>query len=228
MVLENFLTFTTVEDAYIYLLGTTLNNGRDLPEQNCIEIFGVGFRVTRPMPSNKLLKVAGIPIPWAEKEFQERISKKSINPGEAWQEWKAFWAPKLVGGKFDYTYSERCSPQLDALITKLKTDSTTRRAILLIYYPNDINSKGRVPCTVASQYVIRNNKLCSLYLLRSSDIVNLLPADLYHYIRLQQWLSKELGIQMDTFALVIGSLHIYYKDREKAIAILKCLKRGET
>lgn len=225
MILKNFQAFTTVEDAYTYLLDAVLNNGQDLPGQNCVEIFGVGIKVTLPMPSTKLLEITEIPIAWAEKEFQERISKKPVNPGEAWKEWRTFWEPKLVKGKFDYTYSERYSPQLDALITKLKTNPTTRRAILQIYYPSDIHAHGRVPCTVMSQFAIRNNKLHAIYYLRSSDAVNLLPADLYHYTKLQHWISSQVQIQIGIFGLIIGSLHIYYNDLQKAQAILDRLKR---
>lgn len=222
---EGFLEFSCIEDAYSHVLELVLKRGIHLPEQNSIEIFGVAFKVAQPSPSTTLLRLVGTPLSWAEKEFKERINRRSTNPGNAWKEWKEFWEPKLVQGKFDYTYSERWTPQLDALIAKLKDNPTTRRAVLLTYYPEDIHMAGRVPCTVASQYVIRRNKLNALYFLRSSDTVNLLPADLYHYIRLQQWLSDKLKISIGTFGLIIGSLHIYYKDKEKASLILQRLRR---
>lgn len=85
---------------------------------------------------------------WADAEFQERISDKKLNPGEAWKLRKDVWEEFLTRGKFDYTYGERMNliayykdkamPKLQAVINLLRDDPDTRKAILDIYGGNHL------------------------------------------------------------------------------------------
>lgn len=216
--------YSDFREAYKAVLKNVLEHGNDLPEQKCYEIFGIAYGIDNPKPSIDLLRIAQISKKWGEKEFEERVSGKAINPGDAWKEWKEFWKSKLVDGKkFDYTYAERYSKQLSSLIDKLKNNPTTRRGILLVYFPEDINQHGRVPCTVFKQFFIRKNKLHMTDYLRSSDVVNLLPADMYLASKFQQWLANKVGTNSGSFINFIASCHIYYTDVDKAKKILEVL-----
>lgn len=90
---------------------------------------------------------------WAEAEFQERISGKELNPGEAWKLRKDIWEEFLVDDyegeydedveRFDYSYPERINQtvrynerwltKLESVIQLLRDDPDTRKAILNIY-----------------------------------------------------------------------------------------------
>jgi len=63
--------------------------------------------------------------PWADAEFQERISGKHMNPGEAYRLRKDVWDDFLDDeGKFGYTYPDRISDfnQIDCVVSTLEND----------------------------------------------------------------------------------------------------------
>ena len=52
---------------------------------------------------------------WCNAEIQERLNRKSTNPGEAYKIRDDVWDEFIHDGKFAYTYSERISPQIDRI-----------------------------------------------------------------------------------------------------------------
>ena len=72
----------------------------------------------------------------ADNEFLERINNEPLNPGGAWTLRKDIWEQFLVDGKFDYTYSERMFDSLRSVISLLKNDPDTRKAVLPIFNGN--------------------------------------------------------------------------------------------
>ena len=56
----------------------------------------------------KSSEIPNVTQPWADAEFQERITKpvdgKFINPGEAWKLRENIWGEFFHNGKFGYTY----------------------------------------------------------------------------------------------------------------------------
>jgi len=217
----HFAQFSTFDGAYKFLIKTVLDAGEDLPEQGCREVFGVAYQIDKPLIRQELLKATGVPIDWIEEELKERISGKPINPGTAWQRWSDFFRPRLRADKFTYTYAERMHYQLDALVSRLKSNPTTRRAILSVWDPRaDSRSKLEVPCTVMSQYAVRRGCLNSVYYTRSSDCINFLVADVYLYVGVQTWIADQVGFELGSFSHVIGSLHIYYDDLDEVSTLL--------
>jgi hypothetical protein len=91
---------------------------------------------------------------WADNEFLERINNEPLNPGGAWTLRKDIWEQFLVDGKFDYTYSERMFDSLRSVISLLKNDPDTRKAVLPIFngeYNNDCkyyDGSKRIPCSM--------------------------------------------------------------------------------
>jgi len=71
MFLDGFLEFKNFKKAYQYLLDTVLRKGKKIPEQNCIETFGVAYRIIDARPSTEILQIVGIPLEWAEKRIQD-------------------------------------------------------------------------------------------------------------------------------------------------------------
>ena len=123
---------------------------------------------------------------WADKEFEERVSGKIINPGKAWKLRKDMWEEFLVKDfvvdepRFDYTYPERINhlvkykgqvmTKLEAIIKLLQEDNDTRKAVLNIFgeYPsireylsscdsNYYDGSARIPCSMYYDFLIREN-----------------------------------------------------------------------
>lgn len=179
-------------------------------------------------------------IEWAEAEFQERISGKCINPGEAWKIRRKVWEEFLVDGRFDYTYPERINQRviykentdltkLQAIIQLLKDDPDTRKAILNIYggYFGDylimiddsdrLDGHARIPCSMYYDFLIRENakgekQLNITYHQRSSDFVTFFGSDVWFAWNLMEYVAYEIGIRPGYLYHSIDSLHCYKKD----------------
>ena len=123
---------------------------------------------------------------WADAEFEERVSGRMLNPGNAWElnkpMWEEFLVPSFPGNpdpedlRFDYTYAERMNDTaeyineegidvgisyLGNIIQLLKEDPDTRKAVLSIfnseYDKNNLDGKARIPCSMYYQFLIRDN-----------------------------------------------------------------------
>ena len=179
-------------------------------------------------------------IEWAEAEFQERISGKCINPGEAWKIRGKVWEEFLVDGRFDYTYPERINEivyynreettKLNAVIQLLKYDPDTRKAILNIYgsyHPiystktfNDadrLDGHARIPCSMYYDFLIRDNakgekQLNICYHQRSSDFITFFGTDVWFAWKLMEYVAAEIGVNPGYLYHTIDSLHSYKKD----------------
>lgn len=160
---------------------------------------------------------------WADKEFRERIHIPPINPGIAWKERPDLWEQFLVEGKFDYTYSERMSSTLPGLISLLKTDKDTRKAVLPIFnagvHDDTFHYDGgcRIPCSMYYDFLIRENAkgekvLHICYHQRSSDYIQHFGNDVYLAWKLMEYVAVEVGVKPGYLYHTIDSLHAYKKD----------------
>lgn len=183
---------------------------------------------------------------WADAEFAERVSGEPINPGKAWKLREDVWKEFLLdNGHFDYTYSERINSKvyfnknlvtkLNAVISLLKGDSDTRKAILNIYgdisdydindYYSDVSDRDsnyldgsrRIPCSMYYDFLVRENakgekQLNICYHQRSSDFVTHFGNDVYLAWKLMEYVAREIKIQPGYLYHTIDSLHSYKKD----------------
>ena len=166
--------------------------------------------------------------PWANAEFQERIGRKRVNPGEAWKLREEVWADLKSNGhmkdKFDYTYPERLMPldfygdaidQIQAIIDEIKVHPDSRQLFLSIWDPTEditVLGKDRVPCSLGYLFQMRKGKLNVTYIMRSCDLATHMQNDLYLTIRLRDYIAGLAGVETGTFTQFIGSLHVYKKD----------------
>lgn len=181
-------------------------------EMSTYEIQNYSYTVTNPQYSEIPLKVPE----WAEAEFQERISGKHLNPGEAWKLRSAYWKQFLTpDDKFDYAYPQRMALPLSDVIRALNKDLYTRRAFLPIFdrqLDDPKNFGERIPCSLGYWFNFRQGKLNVTYLLRSSDFGEHFNNDIYLADRLKCYVAAQVGVQPGHFSHWIGSLHIFKKD----------------
>ena len=187
------------------------------------------------LPDTEWLFVYTNTAAWAMAEFAERIDPTQVNPGDAYLENPLMWSQFLrENGKFDYTYSERLnrlvnSPvpngsvfttNLDAIVSLLKNDPDTRKAVLPIFDSEDANhydGSARIPCSVYYDFLIRENakgekQLNICYHQRSSDFCMHFGDDVYLAWRLMEHVAYLVGIKPGYLYHTIDSLHTYKKD----------------
>lgn len=158
---------------------------------------------------------------WLDQEFQERISYRRINPGNAWKHRREIWEVFLNREeKFDYTYNERMRRQLAIIIRELKKRPNTRQAVMTIYSPEEdipyLGGYKRIPCSLSYQFILREGRLSKylhvVYNMRSCDVMTHFRFDAALACRLLNYVASKLGAKSGSLIHNIGSLHIFRKD----------------
>jgi len=156
-------------------------------------------------------------LPWADIEFEERVSGVGVNPGEAWESLPEVWGSmREEQGMFSYTYSNRMFFQLEDIIEELQRNHLTREAFLAVWSADpDVYrlSKRRVPCTIGYLFQIRPVKgvdhLNLTYLQRSCNLKKHYQDDVYLAWKLNLWMAEQVGIAPGVFSHWVGSLHFF-------------------
>lgn len=119
---------------------------------------------------------------------------------------------KIAQGRFS---------QIEYVINELKRDPDSRRAVMHLRVPDDsIDARLDVPCTLALQFFIRDNKLHQVANMRSSDLVFGIAYDIPAFTVFQEMIANELGVATGTYTHTSNSLHIYEKHFEMVKEIL--------
>lgn len=200
--------------------------------QNTKELVGVNFIISKPSLGKKdmlkfLFKDEADNIEeYCKQEFLDRINREGLNPGNSYKVRLDLWQSlmsKKDGEKFDYTYSERINycHQLDNAIAALKDDIHSRRAMIMIFKPEDtMESSGfatRIPCSIDYQFLIRNNKLMVLYHIRSQDYFKHFAIDIWLANAMQEYMVEQLkdtypNLKVGSLNYYCGSFHAYNED----------------
>lgn len=109
--------------------------------------------------------------------------------------------------------------QFDMCYKMLTADPNSRQAIMHYKPPIDFftyKSKD-VPCTVSQQFFIRDNKLYTIVTMRSNDIWNGVPYDIFFFTCNQIKMAMSLNIDVGEYMHNAGSLHMYKRDYETAL-----------
>jgi thymidylate synthase len=200
--------------------------------QNTKELIGVNFIISKPSLKKKemlefLFKDEADNIEkYCEQELLDRVNREGLNPGNSYKIRLDLWQSlmsKKDGEKFDYTYSERINfhNQLDNAIASLKDDEHSRRAMVMIFKPEDTDeSMGfatRIPCSISYQFVIRNNKLMVIYYIRSNDYFKHFAIDIWLANAMQEYIVEQLKetypkLKVGSLNYYCGSFHAYNED----------------
>lgn len=114
------------------------------------------------------------------------------------------------GVTFNAPYGYRIAKTLYHIINKLKEDRDTRQAVLPIIEATDLLMVTKdVPCTIALQFLLRDNKLDLHVYMRSNDFYYGFPYDLFNFTILQEVIANELGIEVGAYHHSATSMHVY-------------------
>lgn len=125
------------------------------------------------------------------------------------------------GKKFFGAYGTKISAQINYVVDKIAEDLDTRQAVINIWRENPPKTND-VPCTISAQWIVRNNRLCCIDTMRSSDIWLGWPYDIFNFSMISAYivlkLREEYGINLELgwITLNAGSQHLYENNWEKA------------
>lgn len=100
--------------------------------------------------------------------------------------------------------------QLDRVIFNLKNIPHSRRTIIVLYNPGEVETMNLPPCHGnVIQFYLRDGKLsCQMYQ-RSGDLLLGVPVNIASYSLLTYMIAQIIGAKPDKFHHVIGDAHIY-------------------
>jgi thymidylate synthase len=142
---------------------------------------------------------------------------KSINP------YSKFWKNisddgEHVNSNYGWCIHDKYTfDQWEMVKQLLKSNPNSRQAVIHIKEPRDLIKRPSkdVNCTIAMQFLLRNNKLDLIVTMRSNDIWLGLPYDVFNFTCMQIQMAMELGVEIGVYYHNAGSLHMYKKDEEK-------------
>lgn len=111
--------------------------------------------------------------------------------------------------------------QFEKVIEKLKNDTFSRQAIMVIFDPYyDYTQTKDVPCTISFHFLLRNNKLHMNTYMRSNDAMLGHVIDVFTFTMIQELIATEIECDLGTYNHFVGSFHLYEKDINKAKKII--------
>lgn len=127
------------------------------------------------------------------------------------------YGPRLIGtGQFGRSFN-----QIERVIDRLKQKPDTRRAVISILEPSDLEpNKAEAPCTISLQFVRRRERLHLVAMMRSNDAYLGFPHDVFCFTMIQELVARSLGVKMGEYHHFATSLHLYERDQDKVSAYL--------
>jgi thymidylate synthase len=127
------------------------------------------------------------------------------------------YGPRLIGtGEFGHSFD-----QIERVIDRLRRKPDTRRAVISILEPSDLEpGKAEAPCTIALQFIRRRERLHLVAMMRSNDAYLGFPHDVFCFTMIQELIARSLGIQVGEYHHFATSLHLYEHDQDKVSAYL--------
>jgi len=158
---------------------------------------------------------------WALHEGINRLSFDDgdmQNPGTAYS-YRPNWKRKLEkeGEKFCYSYGQEYQKQVYQVIQKLRSKSE-REAIIVMWHDyytlKSIHQMmPRRPCTLTLHFYFFDGKLNCACNMRTVDVMNMLPYDVFHHTLLQRYIASVLKVDIGVFHFT-ASFAYYQKKRD--------------
>lgn len=135
--------------------------------------------------------------------YIKRYGKYAEPDGTVW----GGYGPRMFGGE---------RSQYEVVRDRLKAKPDTRKAVIQLFDREDILADYEdVPCTCTLQFLVRDGFLHLVVHMRSNDVFMGLPHDVFVFTMIQEILANHLGAKLGTYKHMVGSFHLYDRDREK-------------
>lgn len=120
--------------------------------------------------------------------------------------------------------------QVEYAIAALMHDRDTRQAVITLWRENPSPSKD-IPCTVAVQFMIREEFIHTNVFMRSSDAWLGWPYDVFTFTMMTCYILSRLPLasrpKLGTLSLTAGSQHLYEKNIDQAKAVCDSVNNGD-
>ena len=201
--------FKNAQKAFEYYYELISKKGIDFDGTKAL--FNIGFYITNPIDNEIHTKWRKWKKDYAEYEWKWYLSKdrsveKIKEKAKIWD--KMHNGDNIVNSNYGYQWSR--NNQIYYVIEELKRKQTSRRAVLTIYDAKDhLEYTYDTPCTLNVSFSILENKLNMCVIMRSNDLYFGFCNDQYCFSKLQEFIAKELNIEIGTYFHFVNNMHIY-------------------
>ncbi|MGP4110784.1 thymidylate synthase [Streptomyces sp. 4N509B] len=217
--------FATFEDAYLAQLRETFDRPeyRNAPRgAKSSERLGIAFRVRDPVQRHVSLRSRRTNLVF---NFAEALWYLS---GSDRLDQIGYYAPsiarysadgqRLAGTAYGPRIFNHLGSGLDQWSSVLETlagDTDSKRAVIQIFDPHELRVPGNidVACTLALQFMIRDDGLCGVGFMRANDAFRGIVSDVFSFTLLLELMARQLDVPVAAYHHHVGSLHVYDTDR---------------
>jgi len=176
---------------YTEIVKDLLDNGKRAWKTR--ERLFLNFILTQPMNNQIVLDKNWA---WCYTELIDRLTGQ--NPGSSYL-FRPKWARKLEaeGGLYCYSYASIFAEQLPKIM-KVISKNYDREAIISVWESKYLDRKAyrRRPCTISTHFYNENGTLHLFVNMRSSDVINMLPYDVFLHCNLLIYIASILGLKL--------------------------------
>jgi thymidylate synthase len=225
-------SFASFQDAYLWHLRAAFEQPeyRNAPRgAKSSELIGVSYRIQDPvqrivaLPSRKTNLVFNFAEALWYLSGSDRLS------------YIGYYAPTISRYSADgkvltgtaygpriFDYGRTGLDQWQSVLRVLTEDRDSKRAVMQIFDPHELRVEDNidVACTLALQFMIRENALCGVGFMRANDAFRGMASDVFSFTFLLEVLARQLGVQVGTYHHHVGSMHVYDNDAGWAERVL--------
>lgn len=133
-------------------------------------------------------------------------------------QWRHFGAEYA---RADTDYTGKGVDQIEYVVSTLKKDPTSARALMSAWNPMDLNKMSLPPCHVSYQFSLHDGQLCCHMYQRSADVFLGLPFNIASSALLCNILANILGTPTGKLHIAIGDAHVYANHTEQCFEQLE-------
>lgn len=198
------LKFDTLGETWINLVQVTLRDGLN-SDSDYSELLGV--QVSFPAADQEDAVVAQ----FGDSRLMAEMEKVFFSE-----------APNSLGHSYAKLMSgPACRRDLQDVIDLLRARPSSKRAVVTLCGPGN----NKVPCVNLIQFLIRKGQLRTIYFARGQDAFRKFYADALCVAKMARRVANSLGLPAGPVEGLIGSSHVYHRDRE---AIERFLLQGRS
>lgn len=112
--------------------------------------------------------------------------------------------------------------QWDGVLRTLREDRDSKRAVMQIFTAEELTLPDNidVACTLALQYMIREDALHGVGFMRANDAFRGVVSDVFSFTFLLELMATQLGLTVGTYTHQVGSFHVYESDEAWSARVL--------
>ena len=129
-------------------------------------------------------------------------------------------------GNWVYTYHQRYADQIPFIVSELKRNPGSRRAVMTVRDKQADMGSDDPACLQHIQYFIREGRLCCKVLFRSNDACKAAYMNAFALIMLQKMIADELGVGVGSYTHRANSFHCYDRDFELLEGYVKRIRKS--